>query len=463
MEDMPNNKENVNNRVEGTSALQPDLQKGVEKSGKNVNVTDFDEYKKAQQNEANKGIKIIKDELINPIESKAKTGGNVNIGGDGSITIGGGRVIGGKEGGSGDRTKGGKKKNLGLRIAAGAMAGVVAISGGMYAGVENFRNMVNGWFGGNNVGPGEVPPPITTPGTMSSQEATPGVSLSPSATENMVSAEMQEKFAMAPEIDGLYKDIQEKDGIEKVVYLYESDNPYGGVEDEYAGEFKKEVMDTDPDTGEVKEVGGVVLNPDVVLYRWNDMYAFLAPWSHDTTGDWRESLYGKQMMIPLDISSMQEKDIINVSYVFDPILDYKVVVDFTGDSLFVVCPGKGEDNSYVITEIRDSGMLELRNLNAPDDLVVDGVYINYDSLNELSTKLMIINGDLIIDRSSYPDSILRAPFVEGVVFGQGMVQVKSHLEFYSYLGSGRGDSPDWGIQEELMRTKEGCLIFMRAN
>ncbi len=234
----------------------------------------------------------------------------------------------------------------------------------------------------------------------------------------------------------------------------------GGKEGEYAGEFKKEVNETDPETGEVKEVGGVVLNPDVVLYRWNQMYAFLAPWSTEDRG---ESLYSRAMMAPLDISSMQAKDTVDVSYVRDPMLGYKVVVDFTGGSLSIPCPGKDENNFYIITEIRSSGMFELCNPYAPDDLVRDDEgFPTYDSLGELSTKLIIIGGDLVIDRSDYPDSILRVPFAEGVGFGQGMAQVKSHLEFYSWLGS--GISGQGIIQEELVRTRDGhVMVFMRTD
>ena len=75
---------------------------------------------------------------------------------------------------------------------------------------------------------------------------------------------MQEKLQLAPEIDGLTKTIEEKDGIQKVVYRYIADNPYGGAEGEYAGEFKKEVTEQYPDTGEVKEVGGVVLELPII-------------------------------------------------------------------------------------------------------------------------------------------------------------------------------------------------------
>ncbi|MDD4937693.1 MAG: hypothetical protein PHX34_01615 [Candidatus Shapirobacteria bacterium] len=426
---MPNNKENVNNRVEGTSALQPDLQKGVEKSGKNVNVTDFDEYKKAQQNEANKGIKIIKDELINPIESKAKTGGNVNIGGDGSITIGGGRVIGGKEGGSGDRTKGGKKKNLGLRIAAGAMAGVVAISGGMYAGVENFRNMVNGWFGGNNVGPGEVPPPITTPGTMSSQEATPGVSLSPSATENMVSAEMQEKFAMAPEIDGLYKDIQEKDGIEKVVYLYESDNPYGGPEDEYAGEFKKEIFVLLPD-GSTKEIGGIVMIPDVIeeLIKYTN-----------------ETICNAIMPIPVDISRLRGEDVtLSVEELKGdyPYSDEQAVekIDIEGNPMVdLVCVSFERDSTYSLYQDENYGWVTINSYASSNEWEDKRMHRVEVSEEEWCSFLQFggnINIDGYIDGQSgvvnYGDTIAQAtsPVYLSMSYNEGIEGVSTHIFEY---------------------------------
>jgi hypothetical protein len=93
--------------------------------------------------------------------------------------------------------------------------------------------------------------------------ATPAPSLSPTPTISP----MQEKFALAPELEGLNKEIREKDGIEKVVYLYEADNPYGGVEGEYAGEFKKDVFISGAySNGETyeKDTGGLAMMPNVV-------------------------------------------------------------------------------------------------------------------------------------------------------------------------------------------------------
>ncbi|MDP2892329.1 MAG: hypothetical protein Q8O09_04255, partial [Bacillota bacterium] len=240
--------------------------------------------------------------------------------------------------------------------------------------------------------------------------AAPTPSSSPSQAEVSPSPTpdpMQEKLQMAPEITGLKKEIQEKDGVEKVVYEYEAGNPYGGKEDEYAGEFKKEVNETDPETGEVKEVGGVVLDPDIVLYMWNDMYEVLDPMYVKKT-----SLYTQEMMVPLDISSMQTEDTIDISYILaEGGISGRVVVDFTGGPLSITCPGKGENN-YYINEI-DPKRFQLHNPDVLLSMVVDnqGGCV-YDAMREFSTDFITLDGDFIIDESSYPELIRDISFIK---------------------------------------------------
>ncbi len=61
----------------------------------------------------------------------------------------------------------------------------------------------------------------------------------------------------APDVPGTEKAVQEKDGIDRVVYLAAAGNPYGMEEGAYAGEYKKNVSVDGTETGGVALVGTV--------------------------------------------------------------------------------------------------------------------------------------------------------------------------------------------------------------
>ena len=69
---------------------------------------------------------------------------------------------------------------------------------------------------------------VTSPAPSAIETQAPSPDGSPSPTEEIEKSEIEKKFEMAPAIEGLNKEIQKKDGIEKVVYLYEKGNPHGG-------------------------------------------------------------------------------------------------------------------------------------------------------------------------------------------------------------------------------------------
>jgi hypothetical protein len=165
--------------------------------------------------------------------------------------------------------------------------------------------------------------------------AMPSPSLSPTPTISP----MQEKFDLAPELEGLNKEIREKDGIEKVVYLYEADNPYGGVEGEYAGEFKKDVFITGVNEGAAfkKEIGGIVMTPEVV---------------RELIKTTSEEIHNAVMPMPVDISVLGSEDVVmsteNILGDYPYAIDNVVIkIEIEGDaSVDMVCVSLEEDSTY---------------------------------------------------------------------------------------------------------------------
>ena len=101
---------------------------------------------------------------------------------------------------------------------------------------------------------------------------------------------IQVKYEWAPEIEGLKKEIREKDGEQKVVYLYEEDNPYGGVAGEYAGEFKMEVYYNYD--GQDYLYGGISLSSSILK------------WGLPKGCDFIDSDPNKVVPIPIEISTL---------------------------------------------------------------------------------------------------------------------------------------------------------------
>jgi hypothetical protein len=269
--------------------------------------------------------------------------------------------------------------------------------------------------------------------------------------EEMVSKEMQEKFAMAPEIDGLYKDIQEKDGIEKVVYLYDADNPYNGVEDEYAGEFKKEVMVENSETGEMEEVGGVVLKPEIVKQLIDEV----KPDSRFTYDDGINTF-----AIPLDISGMEVEDI-KISYMKN---NKEVKFEFDGylpiicialgrediDSNYVLRKHQGE-NSYLIEDlVRNEAINEEyhRILNPWNDSRE-----KYSLDQDLVTRYIYFIGDFNINIK--PTEVSEQINFGKFVYGEKICEVSSGLI-----------CTDWGLgidyEEDCLKIDDK-LVFLCGN
>jgi len=339
----------------------------------------------------------------------------------------------------GRENKGNGKKNLAVKIVSGVMAGVTAVTMGLYFGVDDFKKMVNGLFGGG-LKPGEIPPeiPITSvmPSATPSSEASASgqVTLTPGseASEDVVSPEMQEKFALAPEIDGLYKDIQEKDGIEKVVYLYESDNPYGGVEDQYAGEFKKDVFTMiDGDEGSSKrEVGGLVMTPRVV---------------RELVKQTSEELGNAVMPIPIDISILGLEDVV-IS--FENILgDYPYALDNVVQKVEVennavvdmICVSFEKDSTYRLLN-NDYYGFEIENSYAGSSEWADKRKDDSNISEEEWSSFLSFMGD--IDTGYYNDGVgsevnygdvigkISSPVYMSMAYMSGMEPVSLHLFGY---------------------------------
>ena len=241
--------------------------------------------------------------------------------------------------------------------------------------------------------------PTTTPTPTAAPTIAPAVEPEPQPTLEQTPDPMQIKFDMAPEIDGLIKEIREKDGILKVVYLYLEDNPYGGVAGEYAGEFKKEVILHDPKDGVAKEVGGIVLDAYVIKKIIVDKME---------VGDKRT------ISVPLDISTLLDTDSIELSLIkgtslflgendgiikidcfgqeslplvnIDP-NETTYILDYTDKGLFVVNQNvyeyEGSDDTYFYTRGNDS-VIKIKIESRTSSLIIkEGGLVNQEELKTI--------------------------------------------------------------------------------
>lgn len=287
-----------------------------------------------------------------------------------------------------------------------------------------------------------VPEPAATPEPTPTLAPTPEPTPSPEPT---LDPAIQEKLKMAPEINGLVKKIREKDGIEKVVYIYQEGNEYGGEVGEYAGEFKKEVVVVDNESGKVVtiidpqtgkeieimtgEVGGVVLKPDVVKW-WID---FVKPDSrficYDGTGTFA---------IPLDISSMNSGEI-NISYgdYNSAFPDYmgEMILNFNS-SLPIICTSLGRediDSNYILGKKNDELYLIedlIKNYNnGEDNGFHDVLFPLYNGRNsrdyDLVTRYIYFIGDFKVNEKPL-DSRDEIDFGK-FIYGEKMCEVDSVL------------------------------------
>jgi len=271
-----------------------------------------------------------------------------------------------------------------------------------------------------------APAPAASPTTV----ATKAPTFEPTPTpEPTLDPAIQEKLKIAPKINGLDKEIQKKDGIWKVVYLYQEGNNYGGEIGEYAGEFKKEIIVTNPETGKeieimTEDVGGVVLKPDVVKW-WID---FVKPDSrfiyYEGTGTFA---------IPLDISGMN-LDEINISYSDEngavPGYMQKMIFNFNG-SLPIVCVSLGRediDSNYILGK-KDNELYLMESLIKHPGGNYDVLFPLHNGKSSrdynLATRYIYFSGDFNVDEKPIDnyDEIDFGKFV----YGEKMCEVDSAL------------------------------------
>lgn len=179
---------------------------------------------------------------------------------------------------SGDSSGGEIKKGRGKKIVAGIVAGIIAVTSGVYGIGYRFGWWGNesGGNGGENLGgitvPGDMesqkpletltpeptavitPEPTIEPTTEITPEPTAEATLSPVEQENL---DLQEKLELSPYLEGASKSIEEINGLKRVVYRAEEGNRFGVEVGDYMGEYKKEVFIAE------EESGGMALVPKV--------------------------------------------------------------------------------------------------------------------------------------------------------------------------------------------------------
>ncbi|MFA5675913.1 MAG: hypothetical protein WDA65_05240 [Christensenellales bacterium] len=184
---------------------------------------------------------------------------------------------------------------------------------------------------------------VTSPAPSAIETQAPSPDGSPSSTEVIEKSEIEKKFEMAPVIEGLNKEIQEKDEEKRVVYLFESDNPFGGTEGAYAGEYSDKV-DFYNDFGEIIDANirqAVVLVPEVVDYYLEFYRGYLED----------------RAAVPLDISKLGKDERATFRYVEEEVetggVREKYVINFDGSTLPLVCVGQGKEDLPIEYEIRN--------------------------------------------------------------------------------------------------------------
>ena len=138
----------------------------------------------------------------------------------------------------------------------------------------------------------ESPTPSPTP------ESTPSLGYHQGKDGALVYTTEKGEVLNVPQIEGLRVSLQAtKDGQQKVVYAALEQNPYGMSPEEYAGEYKPNV--------EVQgiQTGGVVLKAPVVLKLIDDKLATIPEQKDKWT-----------IPLPIDISTINTKDLISISF-----------------------------------------------------------------------------------------------------------------------------------------------------
>ncbi|MDP2891921.1 MAG: hypothetical protein Q8O09_02150 [Bacillota bacterium] len=249
-------------------------------------------------------------------------------------------------------------------------------------------------------------------------------SSSPSTRANPIPIDpMVEKLALAPEIDGLTKEIREKDGIQKVVYLYKADNPYGGKTGEYAGEYRQNIIVSASRESGNYDCSGVLLASNVV----KEMLIL-------SNGNGLSSL--PVCAIPLDVTSLDSNDVINVYFKYD--VDgnnmKSITVDFDG-TIPLVCMGFGMEDikpDYVIGSLHGNGeKLCLFDIIFKNDLAYESGHVR----SECITRMFNFEGGLEIDVASlelYDEKINNVWYAVGQFnYGEKICDVTDKLVIFN--------------------------------
>jgi len=150
--------------------------------------------------------------------------------------------------------------------------------------------------------------PVSSSNPEITKAPTPEATKVPTPTESLEELALQEKLALAPELAGSKKVIQEIDGYKRVTYIAEAGNVYGVEAGKYLGEYKKEVI------FENQEVGGVALMPVVAEKLLRDKLASIT----NEADKW-------VAIIPADISELKTNE---------PKIDVNIVDFFNGQDTF---------------------------------------------------------------------------------------------------------------------------------
>jgi len=328
-------------------------------------------------------------------------------------------------------------KNVVLKTIAGITSGAV-LAAGIGIGVDKYLKSLDN---DNNSNPnnGVKPPIVTELGTpvpssttsIPTESTKPVETTSPSTTEN--NKELQEKLALAPEIAGLNKQIQNKDNIDKVVYIAKADNGYGIKEGDYAGEFKKEVM------VENKEVGGVALVPEVAQKILEDELAKIP-----------EGEMKLKVIMPLDITSVSSKVDIKISNT--NLLNIK-----TNRPPIVGISIKCEANVKIVNTMPDVASLYSGRIQSKDGTVWRNICeVEFRTENPIMVNAQA-NKYLTI-MSNGTDFHEKDPYVD-LFFGKEMVVKDPRSDLFIYCNDANGNIP---IDSSDTLTINNNLVFLIA-